>query len=440
MRLNERFVAVLTWPTSRKTAFLYGLLLPLHVIFEYSSYLALHHSGLGHERRFIVFLVAWVIVVAAGFLTGFVVDRLGYEGRWTAYVFVVGYAASVVVLVQLFGTMSSGFLVFIPAIISVWALFYDWSVAKFGVAFLVVAFFVVGLLELTGAITYASVLESRTMDEQASVSWYWLMAPVIVGTVIFALSVCALVIGAQQKQDRELVVAHERLARSMELIRRYIPEQVAEAILSGHGEDVPAPTRRKLTVFFSDVVGFTDLTELLEPEDLSTVLGEYFTEMTAIADRYNATIDDFVGDAIVLLFGAPQVTDDRDHARRAVLMAVEMQQAMPGLNARWLAAGIDVELAVRMGIGTGMATVGNIGSAGRTKYTAMGRSVNLAARLEANCSPGGVLISHATWLLVKDDVLCVPMGEVQLKGITAPVRIYEVVSGTHTEESVTVTS
>ena len=151
-----------------------------------------------------------------------------------------------------------------------------------------------------------------------------------------------------------------------------------------------------MTIFFSDLVGFTDLSDELEPEDLATVLHDYFTEMAAIARKHGGTVDDLIGDAVLVLFGAPDFTDDRDQALRAVRMAVEMQEAMVPLNQRWEAAGIPETLRVRMGINTGVVTVGNFGSAERTKYTALGKQVNIAARIQSQCEPGKVLLGHTT--------------------------------------------
>jgi class 3 adenylate cyclase len=227
---------------------------------------------------------------------------------------------------------------------------------------------------------------------------------------------------------RQQFAARGQLQASQRLIRRYVPEQVADAVLSGANETVERHERRKLTIFFSDLVGFTDLSEELEPEDLANVLHDYFTEMNAIARKHGGTVDDLVGDAILVLFGAPERTDDRDQALRAVRMAVEMQEAMGPLNQRWEAAGIPETLRVRMGINTGVATVGNFGSAERTKYTALGKQVNVAARIQAQCDPGKVLISHPTWLLVRDEIACTPMGELTLKGLHKPMPAHEVVS------------
>ena len=107
-------------------------------------------------------------------------------------------------------------------------------------------------------------------------------------------------------------------------------------------------------------------------------------------------------------------------------MALEMQARLASLQQTWLARGIEKPFRVRMGINTGQASIGNFGSQTRLEYTAIGRQVNLAARLQAQCEPGRVLLSHATWVFVRDEIPCVPKGEISLKGFREPVKAYEV--------------
>src|SRR5262245_54877484 len=218
----------------------------------------------------------------------------------------------------------------------------------------------------------------------------------------------------------------EQLARANDLISRYVASQVAHEILSGNYGEVERRARRKLTLFFSDVRGFDEFADRTEPEDVSRVLNEYLCAMTEIAERYEATVDKFIGDVIIIFFGAPVATDDRDHALRAVQMAIEMQQRLALLRQRWELEGIEDPFQIRIGINTGVASVGNFGSQGRLDYTAIGRQVNLAARLQVACEPGRILLSHSTWALVHDAVPCVPKGEIQLKGLHHPVPVYEV--------------
>jgi class 3 adenylate cyclase len=178
-------------------------------------------------------------------------------------------------------------------------------------------------------------------------------------------------------------------------------------------------------LFFSDIKGFTGIADQVEAEDLSRVLNEYLAEMTEIAERYDTTVDKFIGDAIMIFFGAPMATDDHDHALRATRMAVDMQERMLGLREKWLREGIEEPSEIRIGINTGVASVGNFGARGRMDYTAIGRQVTLASRLQVNCAPGKILLSHSTWVLVNDEIACEPKGEILVKGIHYPVKVYE---------------
>ena len=213
-----------------------------------------------------------------------------------------------------------------------------------------------------------------------------------------------------------MVQISEELNRANEIISRYVASQVAEQIRAGDYAVIDRRERLKLTLFFSDIEDFAATADLSEPEDFAAVLNEYLVEMTDIAKRYRGTIDKFVGDAIMIFFGAPEATNDPDHALRAVRMALEMQQRLEFLQTKWQREGFERPFRIRVGINTGQANIGNFGSEERMDYTAIGRQVNLAARLQSHCKPGKVLISHSTWVLIQDEVACTPKGEIQVKG------------------------
>jgi class 3 adenylate cyclase len=218
----------------------------------------------------------------------------------------------------------------------------------------------------------------------------------------------------------------QRLRRATALIRRYLPVQLAERILAGEHAEAGQPERRRLTLFFSDVVGFTAAADQMEPEDLAALLNDYLSEMTRVAEGYGATINQFVGDGLMIFFGAPEATNDQDHALRAVRMAASMQRRMSTLGERWFRAGIQTPFRIRIGINTGTASVGDFGSTGRITYSAIGNQTNLTARIQTACEPGGILISHTTWALVKDQIPCKERGEIRVEGLHYPVRVYEV--------------
>ena len=225
-----------------------------------------------------------------------------------------------------------------------------------------------------------------------------------------------------QKQKKIVDKAHKFLSR-------YVPSQLARKILAGEIEPVKDHRRQKLTMLFSDIKNFTRTTDAMEPEDMGRLLNEYFSCMNAIIQAYEGTLANITGDALFIFFGAPDRTNNRDHALRCVRMAIEMQQKMGELQQKWFNEGIELPLQIRCGINTGMATVGSFGSRQRSEYSAMGMQVNLASRLETACKPGGILISHSTWALVNDQIETLPYATIEVKGFSRPIRAYEVCLG-----------
>ncbi len=210
------------------------------------------------------------------------------------------------------------------------------------------------------------------------------------------------------------------------LLSKYVPSQISDTISSGEIDSIWQHNRRKLTLFFSDIKDFTQLTDALEPEDMAAILNEYLSEMNEIINKYQGTLAQVIGDGLYVFFGAPQKTDDEDHAIRCVKMAIDMQIKMKELNKKWYKTGIDEELKIRCGINTGMATVGGYGSSNRKEYTAMGMQVNIAARIESACEPGQITLNHSTYVLVRDHFSFTNKGEIKVKGYHLPLKIYQV--------------
>jgi adenylate cyclase len=148
--------------------------------------------------------------------------------------------------------------------------------------------------------------------------------------------------------------------------------------------------------------------------------------MSKIALKWGGTIDKFIGDQIMIFFGAPEFSSDKDHAVRCAKMAIEMQEKMKELRAGWEDLGFDEPLHIRIGISTGYATVGTFGSEDRLNYTILGSAVNLASRLEIACKQDCITISHVTYSLIKDEIECEPKGTIEVKGFNEPVKIYEI--------------
>ena len=188
-----------------------------------------------------------------------------------------------------------------------------------------------------------------------------------------------------------------------------------------------ASRRKKLTIFFSDLEGFTETTERLESEDLTQLLNHYLTEMSKIALEFGGTIDKYVGDAILIFFGDPDTKGVKADAVACVKMALAMRKRMSELDSVWRASGIEKPPRCRTGINTGFCTVGNFGSEDRMDYTIIGSGVNLACRLEQAAPPGEILISYETYALVKDEVRCEERGNINVKGMAHAVATYKVI-------------
>jgi PAS domain S-box-containing protein len=221
-------------------------------------------------------------------------------------------------------------------------------------------------------------------------------------------------------KNRELEVLSTKLSK-------YLSLQVYSSIFSGERDVAIASTRKKLTIFFSDIVDFTATTDSLESEELTGLLNRYLTEMAKIALEHGATIDKYVGDAILAFFGDPGTRGVRQDALACVQMAIAMQRRMHELHTEWLDAGLEKPFQLRIGINTGFCTVGNFGSEDRMDYTIIGGEVNLAARLQSHAPPGGILLSHETFSLVKGSVVAEEQPPIELKGLAKPVRAYRVI-------------
>ena len=227
-------------------------------------------------------------------------------------------------------------------------------------------------------------------------------------------------------RESELSEKSNALEQLSKQLAKYLSPQIYDSIFSGKQEVKLVSQRKRLTVFFSDLVGFTETTERLESEDLTRLLNQYLTEMSNIAIEHGATIDKFIGDAIVIFFGDPETLGVKEDATQCVKMAIAMRKRMKELEKMWQDSGLEKPLQCRIGINTGLCTVGNFGSDDRMDYTIIGGGVNLAARLESACAPGEILISYETYAHVKDLIDCEERDQIRAKGISAPVTTFQV--------------
>ena len=212
--------------------------------------------------------------------------------------------------------------------------------------------------------------------------------------------------------------------QTRQLFEKYLSPAVIAGLLEQPGQWALGGRRVEISVMFADLEGFTPLAEMLEPEELVALINQYLTEMTGIILEEGGTIDKYEGDLVMAFFGAPLALDD--HAARACRAAMRMQFRLMELRGEWSQRGLP-ELQVRIGVSSGPAVVGNMGSDLRFDYTAMGDTVNLAARLEPANKEFGTytLVSAETRMQAGPGFSFRALGETQVKGKSEPVRVYE---------------
>lgn len=219
----------------------------------------------------------------------------------------------------------------------------------------------------------------------------------------------------------------EQLAELSGKLSKYLSPQIYESIFSGKSDAKIESQRKKLTIFFSDIVKFTEITEKMEPEDLSGLLNDYLDEMSKIAIKHGGTIDKFVGDAVMIFFGDPTTKGVKEDALACVSMVLEMIERLTAMQDIWYSRGISSPFRIRAGVNTGYCTVGNFGSKSKMDYTIIGSQVNVASRLEGIAEPGQIIVSHETWSHIQDLIYCIKKRPVTVKGIANPVQTYQVV-------------
>ncbi len=224
----------------------------------------------------------------------------------------------------------------------------------------------------------------------------------------------------------QAAVEEREKRRVRDAFRHYLNPEVTDMLARDPGRLRLGGERRAVTVLFSDIRGFTGISERLDAEVLAELLNEYLGAMTDIVFRHEGLLDKYIGDAVMAFWGAPVAV--ADHARRCCLAALDMQAALGPLQAHWSARGLALEIGI--GINSGEAAVGNFGSARRFSYTAVGDNVNLASRLEGLNKQYGtrILVSEATHDALGDEFACREIDRVAVRGRVQQVRVYELLS------------
>jgi adenylate cyclase len=238
-----------------------------------------------------------------------------------------------------------------------------------------------------------------------------LVRPVIITiTAVFGVLVYRFI---NEEREKEVTL------RSFE---SYLPPSIVKRQIA-HPESIFEVQKKELTIMFTDIKSFTTYSSAMTPDQIQRFLAEYFDAMVQIVFKYEGTVDKYIGDGLMVFFGAPE--PQPDHAVRAIKAGIEMQKRCRELKEKWVREGL-FPLKIRIGINTGEVVVGNMGTQKKLAYTVLGSDVNLANRLESNAPVEGIMISRRTYELVKDHVRTLPHESVLVKGLDTPIEVYTV--------------
>ncbi|MBW2522925.1 MAG: adenylate/guanylate cyclase domain-containing protein [Deltaproteobacteria bacterium] len=296
-------------------------------------------------------------------------------------------------------------------LIAVYRVTLDFGLSLVAAALGAVAYLTVGLAEAAGAIPITPVFAYAVRHPFYEDPGY---AAVVIQITLVSIFVTFAVVNYATNQAVKL---HRYITNNV--LRRHLPPALVERAARGELRLDAPPERRVVTVLFIDLVGFTPLSERLGPDAVGGILNRHLSLIADVAHHHGATVDKFVGDAAMLVFGAPEPLDPKEQAERCVALALAILRAIA-------AEEQEEPLRARIGINTGEAVMGNFGSANRSDFTVVGPAVNLAARLESAAQPGRVLIGPETARLLGDEVALEAAGLLQLKGVAAPVEAFHV--------------
>lgn len=418
-RVAEAFQEFTSWTPAKKGMAIGFAQLLGHLLYLAVFVLVMPNRSSIDSQLLMQGLLLWIILIITTIAIATAFFLRGSTSPLPLYLFYYPYMIVTVVFNYGLGIMDSIYAAYILLVAFLLALVEGW---RAGMVILVVWAAITGPLVMAqsqGWIPYAPLYVERSFVARNEL-----------GLGLSAYAWALICIAAQAVflwvLDTSREYAQHALERSQTVIRSYLPPAVADRIIHGKAAEVLLMQRRRVTVLFADIAGFTSMADRVDPEVVTDVVNEYLSAMADLIEKHGGTLNEFAGDGLMALFGAPELLEPEDQALRATRAASEMQARMPLLNERWRKVGIGEPLGLRIGINTGVLSVGSFGSNSRMTYTAIGLQTNIASRIQTQCSPGGVLISDATWQLVRDRVECSPKGEFEVKGVHYPVKVYEV--------------
>jgi len=225
----------------------------------------------------------------------------------------------------------------------------------------------------------------------------------------------------EQASLNEKIREEERMISKLE--RFHSPQVIDIIIKSGQAtkDDIMEAKDLKASILFTDIVGFTSLSEKMQPREINMFLNQYFSRMTDIIFEYDGTLDKYIGDSLMAVFGAP--IEKEDDAERAISAAIKMRRELSSMTDK---KGEMEKINIRIGINTGQVVAGNIGSPKRMEYTVIGNPVNVASRLVSIAQPNQIIIGEETYLQVKGKFKIIKVGSKKIKGKSEEIMVYEV--------------
>ena len=419
-RLAARFSNPLDWSWTDKTLLVLGLTIFYNPLLLFSLALIagreavtalLGPAQFGFTASFVLFLAAGIAVrrkkPRAPWLVYPSIIAISAHSAW--FVCGAGYATSPISYLMLFVDVFVGLLLFNHRV----------GLTVFATWLLFVAGHLV--MEVAGMLPYAPFVAALP-DEVARRGAIWDMSQMINGfiVVVSCLLLCGYLIERWRRRERQVLEMSELLKK---MFGRYLSTEVMHSLMANPAALELGGERRTVTILMSDLRGFTALSERLEPEQVVNLLNAYFEVMVEVILKYDGTISEIIGDALLVVFGAPQHMSDR--TPRCVACALEMQNAMTEVNRRNRAQGVP-EIEMGIGVNQTEAVVGNIGSAKRSNYTVVGRGVNMVQRIESYSVGGQVLVSESVRRGAGPVLRIDGRREVFPKGAEAPFTIYEV--------------
>lgn len=430
-QLVTDFLDIGNWSYAQRTILVAGLALTYQVlVLAVWELLFGSRDSLSNYSAWRDYQLLWVAVSALILLASVLINRTGSRIKWPFVMFVCIYHACVVLGMYGLGTLASYVNALPVCTLIVVLVVYELKTFLITALFTAVLFAGIVISEVNDFIPYAPFLINRDLETLNNPAYVWIASLTLTVIIFQVVTVTLLVLSALKHSE-------QRWVRVTERIRRYMPPAVADKIIAGNEETIEAPQRRRVTVLFADIVGFTDLADRVEPETTTQVLNEYLSTMVELIENHGGTLNEFAGDGLMALFGAPEPLEPGQQVRSAIESSRAMARELTQLNRRWRKLGLGQDLEVRIGINTGVLSVGSFGSVGRMTYTAIGLQTNVTARIQAHCKPGEVLLSEASWQLVSNEINCTAQGSIRVKGLHFPVSVYSLNKPDHQPNKVT---